>query len=296
MNGKVRFAVLVAVTAATVVIGALFALKSEAGGSKPVANIALVASFRALVTDPQPSDRILGDGKGPYVHEEASAGPVSVHLVSPHWQNGGNFFMYLDNGGDQTLGRTVGFLFDQWAYSCTIDSRKDSTLYKDFEVGPGSALVKSRWVQFKTWYAYKRDPATGRYFESLEVLNFTTMGVNGNPKKAYVGFSINFGVTLEGGVTSDEYYMGFRWDPVEVEALIIGPNGPTQWAIRPIQDPNVYTNIYQKIDDGSYKPYVPARMLLQIHYPTGGKRNVGYQSQCYGLYWMPFELHLTRMQ
>jgi hypothetical protein len=199
--------------------------------------------------------------------------------------------MYLDNGGNEELGRAMGFLFYDWTYSCKVDGPEDSAEFLDFPIGAGTLPVMTRWAQLKTWYLFKLDLADGYYKESLEVLNLAAMGINGNPTLAYVGMSIEFGWPGDPG-PSDYYNVGFRWDPVEVKALSVGPNGAAQWAIRPIQDPDVY----KKIVATTYKPYVPSRMLSQIHYPTGGKRNAGYQARCYGIYSMPFELRLNRMQ
>ena len=287
MNGKVRIGVLVAVLAAAVVLGALFIEKSEAAAPK---NMPLMASFRSIVTDSPVLDRIMGDDKGPYMDGVAAAGSASVGLASPTARGGGNFYMYLDNAGDTGLGRSVGFLFDQWAYSCLVDNRQDatSTEHLDFAIGPGN-VVKTRWVEFRSYFVFRKDPVDGKYKENLEVLNFATMGLNGQPAFAYVGMQLWFGVTKSNGQASDEYYVGFRGDPVEVEALNIGPNGPREWKIRTIQDPAVYYNIYNK-------NYGAARMLLQLYYPPKPKRgSPGYTSICYGIYNMPFEIDLTRM-
>ena len=283
MKGKAKIAVLVAVTAAALVFGALLIPKSEAAGPKSNADIPLAASFRENISPQYPADKILGDGKGPYIHVQAyPPGPVSVHLEN------GRFLMTLDNAGDLSTGRAVGFLFDQWVYSCTVDSRQDSELYKDFATGPGTPVVRTRWVAFRTWYRYIFDPNDGFYHEGLEYLDFLAMRPG---ELAYVGMSINFNMTVAAGTASDEYYLGFMRDPVEVEALSFDANGvPKEWAIRTIRDPNVYTKIYENF----YLSYVPTRMLLQLHYPLGKKRNVGYQSQCYGHYSLPFELHLSR--
>jgi hypothetical protein len=299
MKGKAKVAVLVVTAAATLVIGFLLAPTSEAGGGKPVMIIPLTASFRQFIPpvtvppQPWPTDRILGDRKGLYIHNVAGAGSVSVHLVGTQWQNGGNFYMELDNAGDETLGRTVGFLFHDWDHSCHMDGdRLDSTSFMDFPVGAGSPVVESRWVQFKTYFTYVKNPVSERYNESLEVLDFTAMEPG---EIAYVGMANYFRITMDDATVSDEYYMGFRWDPVEVQVMKADQTGkPLQWAIRPIQDSNVYENIYQTDVDSSHKAYLPDRMLLQIHYPTGGKRN-RYEAQCYGIYKMPFELTLNRM-
>ncbi len=283
MKGKAKIAALVAVTAAALVFGALVIPRSEAAGPRSTSDIPLTATFRENVSPQYPADKILGDGMGPYVHIQAyPPGPVSVHL------DNGRFLMSLDNAGDLGTGRSVGFLFDQWVYSCTVDSRQDSELYKDFATGPGAPVVRTRWVSFRTWYRYVFDPNDGYYHESLESLDFRALKPG---ELAYVGMSINFNMTVAGGSASDEYYLGFMRDPVEVEALSFDGNGvPNEWAIRTIQDPNVYTKIHENF----YLSYVPTRMLLQLHYPLGKKRNVGYQSQCYGHYSLPFELHLTR--
>jgi hypothetical protein len=294
MNGKVKIVALAALAIGVVVFAVLLAPRMDAGGPKPTANIPLAATFRQLFTAETPSDRILGDDKGPYLHNVASTGSVSVHLVSPHWQNGGNFYMELDSAGNEILGRTVGFLFYTQTHPCLIDGVPPSVLEPDFDIGLGSSVVKTRSVQFKTWYRYLKDPTSPRYYESLEVLNFTAMQFH---EIAYVGMSICFKITLTNGGISDEYWVGFRWDPVEVEALAVDPSGsPTQWAIRPIRDPAVYQNIQQKLDDpNSQKTYVPSRMLVEIHYATGGKKNQGPKAQCYGIWAMPFELILNRM-
>jgi hypothetical protein len=294
MKGKVRFAALLALAVATVVFGILLASRSEAGGGKPPTNVALVASFRQVITDPDAvpgpltTDRILGDNKGSYLNGVTGAGVADLYLYNPNYRTGGNLFIYLDNGGLDELGRAMGFLFYERTYSCINgDGVPDSTEFRDFPIGAGTLPVMTRWVQLKTWYLFIEDPADGFYKESMEVLNLGKMGINGNPTLAYVGMSIEFGYPLDPTV-SDKYQVGFRWDPVEVEALSVGPNGPTQWAIRPIQDPNVYS----KIVATTYKPYVPSRMLWQTHY---AERNRS-KSYCYGIYSMPFELRLNRMQ
>lgn len=292
MKGKVRLAALVALAAATVVFGVLLTSKSEAGGGKPPTNVPLAASFRQVIPDPNmvpyplPADRILGDNKGSYINGVAGAGIVDVYLYNPSREIGGNLNIYIDNGGDESLGRAVGFLFYDWTHSCTVDGPPNSTEFLDFPIGPATLPVMTRWIQIKSWFPFKLDPADGFYKESQETFNFARMGIDGNPALAYVGMSIQFGYPLDPN-PSDYYSVGFRWDPVEVEALTIGPNGPTQWAIRPIRDPNVYS----KIIATTYKPYVPSRMLWQTHY-----LKKGYKAYCYGIYSMPFELHLSRMQ
>jgi hypothetical protein len=289
VNNKIRFTVLIGLAAAAAAIGFVLAPESEAGGG--AIEVPLVASFRGLVTDATPLDRILGDEKGPYIHGVAVAGTVTARITKPARSDNAYLYMALDNGGDAALGRTVGLLFREKDHSCEIDGRKDSTLYMDFPVGLDSPLVKTKWVLFRTWREYIYDPSTGKYFEGLEIFDLLSMALN---EIAYVGFSCNFRGLLEDGTVTDEYYLGYMWDPVEVRALAVDANGrPTQWAIRPIQDFDVYTNIQQDLNvPSSAKPYVPARMLLQLH--TTGRK--GYQSQCYGIWKMPFELELTRVQ
>ena len=294
MKGRTRFAALLALAAATVVFGILLTSRSAAGGGKPPANVPLVASFRQVIADPNtvpyplPTDRILGDNKGPYMNGVTGAGVAELYLYNPSREVGGNLNIYIDTGGNEGLGRSVGFLFYDRSYSCTVDGTDDSTEFLDFPIGPGSLPVMTQWIQIKSWFPFKLDPADGFYKESQEAFNFAMMGINGHPTLAYVGMSFEFGWPGDPG-PSDYYAVGFRWDPVEVEALNIGPNGATQWAIRPIRDPNVYT----KIVATTYKPYVPSRMLWQYHYGT--KKNPG-GARCYGIYSMPFELRLSLMQ
>jgi hypothetical protein len=283
---------LVAFAGAALALGFLLAPGTEAGAAKPSANVPLVASFRqALVDpemppDPQITDRILGDDKGPYIHGVTGAGVADLYLFNPSYRTGGNLFIYLDDLANIELGRSLGFLFYEKTYSCAIDGVPDSPAPPEFPVGTGTLPVMTSWVQIKTWYLFKEDPADGFYKESTEVLNLAKMGVDGRPTLAYVGMSIEFGY-LGDSDPADVHAVGFRWDPVEVEALTVGPNGAIEWAIRPIQDPDVYT----KIVATTYKPYVPSRMLWQTDYSKKG-----YKAYCYGFYDMPFELVLTRLQ
>lgn len=287
MKGKARVAVLCVLAASAVAFGVLFASRSEAGGAK---NVPLVATFREFIPNlndpavPAHADRILGDDKGAYVSGVAAVGVADLHLYNPGYRNGGNLFIYLDNEGNLDLGRAIGFLFHEQTHSCLVDGPPDSTEFLDFAIGPGTLPIMTRWVQIKSWYLFKEDPDDLFYKESMEVLNFGKMGINGNPTLAYVGMSIEFGYLLDPDA-ADKYSVGFRWDPVEVEALNIGPNGPKEWIIRPIQSQDVYT----KIVATTYKPYVPSRMLWQTHY----LKRV-YANRCYGIYGMPFELHLSR--
>jgi len=294
MKGKTRIAALITLAVASAAFVALFASRTEAGGGKLPANtnVPLAASFRQVITDPdivpdtQITDRILGDGKGAYLNKVTGSGICDLYLYNPNFRTGGNLFFYIDNEGNADLGRALGFLFYEKTYMCSIDGIPDAPGIPDFPVGPGTLPVMTGWVQLKTWYLFQEDPADGFYKESTAVLNLAKMGVDGNPTLAYVGMSIEFGYP-EDSDPADVYAVGFRWDPVEVEALSVGPGGATEWAIRPIQDPNVYT----KIVATTYKPYVPSRMLWQTDYL---KR--GYKAYCYGIYSMPFELHLARMQ
>jgi len=293
MRGKIRVAALAGLFAVVVIAGFFLAPRSEAGGG--AIEIPLIAEFRGLITDEAPADRILGDGKGPYVNGVAMAGTVTARITKPARSDDAYFYMSLDNLGDDTLGRTVGFLFRDYGFSCTADGRKDTDLYMDFDVGENAPLVKTKWILLKSWREFILDPASGKYYEGGEMFDLLSMTLG---EIAYVGFSCNFKALLEGGVTSDEYYMGYMWDPVEVEVTAVDTNGqPFQWTFRPIQDPAVYSNIQQDLDrPESVKPYVPARMLLQLHYPLGKKKNVGYIGCCYGIWYMAFELVLTRLQ
>jgi hypothetical protein len=294
MKGRARIAASAAVAASSLLLVALLVSKTEAGAGKPSTNVPLVASFRQAVTDPAPADRILGDDKGPYVNGVESAGIVQVNMVKPSRDASTYFSMTIDNEGDGTLGRSVDLLFHEYGYSCTVDGRPDSTSYMDFAIGGGTPVVRTKWIYCRTWRAFVLDEVSGKYYESLEILDLASLALN---EIAYVGMSCNFRALLADGTVTDEYYMGYMWDPVEVQALAVDANGrPVRWAIRPIQDPAVYGNIQQNLDNpASVKPYVPARMLLQLHYPVGQKKPVGYQSQCYGIWYMPFELVLDRM-
>jgi hypothetical protein len=293
MKSKTRGAVLIGLAAAAVAAVFLLAPTSEAGPG--AIEIPLTAEFRGLITDGAPVDRILGDEKGPYINGVAVVGAVAARITKSARSNSALFYMSVDNGGDDALGRTVGFLFRDYAYPCTVDGRKDSALYMDFPIGAGTPLVKTKWVLFKSWREFILDPPSGKYYEGEGILDLLSLELN---EIAYVGFSCNFRALLEGGVASDEYYMGYMWDPVEVEVTAVDTNGqPVRWAFRPIKDPAVYSNIQQDLDrPESVKPYVPARMLLQLHYPLGKKKNVGYIGCCYGIWNMPFELVLTRLQ
>lgn len=291
MKENAKFAALAGVALTGMALAALLVPTSEAGAGKPPTNVPLTASFRQAITDPAtlpdplPTDRILGDDKGAYLSGITGSGVCDLHLYNPSYRTGGNLFIYIDNAGNTELGRALNFLFYERTFSCGIDDVPDSPYPPEFPVGTGTLPVMTRWVQLKTWYLFLEDPVDHLYKESTQVLNLAKMGVEGNPTLAYVGMSIEFGY-LQDSDPADVHQVGFRWDPIEVEALTVGPNGATEWAIRPIQSQDVYS----KIVATTPKLYLPSRMLSQIDY-----LRKGYKAYCYGFYGMPFELHLDRM-
>src|SRR5512135_1572093 len=100
MNNKIRITALIGLAAAAVAIAFFLAPTSEAGGGN--LEIPLVASFRGLVTDVTPTDRILGDEKGPFIHGVAPAGTVEVRLIKWARNDFAYFSMSIDNGGNGT--------------------------------------------------------------------------------------------------------------------------------------------------------------------------------------------------
>ena len=260
MSGKIRIVFLVFMGASFVLFGALFIQRTEGSGGGP-GDILLQVS---LADGDQ--YRMTSDGAGPYIDGLAPAGSIVARILGPKRTQKGRFIMTVDNGGDPN-GRSMNFLFNQLRNPCSACAWKETTdIPGDF---PFDSAFEVRYVEFDSWGSTEPD--------SPFLFNFLTME-NGRPY--YVGMSIKFRVTLNTGTESNLYYLGFSGALVEVTALGSEGGQPTSWVLRSV-DPSQFG------DCNSYRDLVR-------EYLTGKSKGVKYTNECYGWYYIPFEMQLYR--
>ena len=269
MSGKIKILGLFLVAAVIVLSGVLFFQRTEASGGYP-GDIQLQALFIDQGANIFGPPQILSDGYGPFVNGQAPAGSVVVKIVGPNRSQRGRFVMSIDNAGDPN-GRYLNILVGNRKLLCDHCGDKETT-----SIEPEFAFnspVQTRFVEFDSWGSTEPD--------SDFLFNFLTMET-GRPY--YVAMGIYFRVTKADGLASNQYDLGGTGSIFEVTAF--GPSGaPTSWIIKSV-DPN----------DLAFGDCPPShyQILFRQYQPLKPKGNRSAPT-CYGWYYVPFELHLSRL-
>jgi hypothetical protein len=269
MSGKINTFSLFLVSAGIVLLGVFFIQKTEASGPYP-GDIQLQALFidqGANIPDPP---QILSDGQGPYINGQAPAGSVVVKIVGPNRSQRGRFVMSIDNAGDPN-GRYLNLLLGNRKWPCDrCENRDTATIEPEFAF---NSPVQTRFVEFDSWGSTEPD--------SDFLFNFLSMET-GRPY--YVAMGIYFRVTKADGLASNQYDLGGTGSIFEVTAS--GPSGaPTSWTIKSV-DPN--GPVFGDCTPSHYQ-------ILFREYQSLKPKGSRYSLQCYGWYYVPFELRLFRL-